>query len=87
MVNDVINPNNLLKVCVIASDMSKCLAINTWRDEDQELEKVIDSSIQHSNIMYFKDFDRAPEFWHATIREPTTKAPSGQCTEGVGLCC
>jgi len=41
MVNDVINPNNLLKVCVIASDMSKCLAINTWRDEDQELENLL----------------------------------------------
>lgn len=69
--------------------MSKCLAINTWRDEDQELEKVINSSILHSYYVdsIFEDFNRAPKFWHATICEPTTKAPPRQRAEGVGLCC
>jgi len=67
--------------------MSKCLAINTWRDEDQELEKVINSSVAHSYVVVSIDFDRTSEFWHATICKPATKASSGQCAEGVGLCC
>lgn len=34
---------------MIASDAAKCLAVNTWRDEDQELDKVL-IFILHSHV-------------------------------------
>ena len=34
---------------MIASDASKCLAVNTWRDEDQELDKVLEFNTAFHN--------------------------------------
>ena len=71
---------------MIASDAAKCLAVNTWRDEDQELDKVL-IFILHSHVNVCQDLGRTAELWYAPICGHSTTALFRVCSERNNIRC
>lgn len=72
---------------MIASDAAKCLAVNTWRDEDQELDKVFNFNTAFHKYCFRQDPGRATKFWNASICGHATTTLSRECSERNHLRC